>query len=358
MSEHGWHVFRGQGEPHDGWTRVPAPMISRTFDGGPAMAAPREPDEAWRRRLGTRDVGAHQLRRQDLDVVNAALLCRRPLLVTGAPGLGKSTLAFLIARELQLGPVLEWPITSRTTLRDGLYQYDALRRFEEAQLAVSAARRGAADEQAAARAADPPDAPGLPDVADYLTLGPLGTALLPYDRPRVLLIDEIDKADVDLPNDLLHVFEDGRYEIPELQRMRAHRPIVSVAAHGGRERVEVHGGGVRCSAFPIVVMTSNGDRDFPPAFLRRCLQLRLEDPDRDQLALLVTAHLGGAAVQEYGDIIDTFLERRGQIGALPADRLLIAIHVLSRAKQQADGLEPADRYELARRLMQSVDPVG
>ena len=361
MTDREWHVFRGTGEPHDGWESVPAPMIARTFD-DPVLSAPRQQDPNWRRRLGTHAVGAHQLRPENLDVINAAILCRRPLLVKGAPGLGKSSLAALIARELKLGPVLEWPITSRTTLQDGLYHYDALRRFEEASLPLATAPARLSRLSVAGRGprADRSsrDGAGSADVADYLTLGPLGTALLPYDRPRVLLIDEIDKADVDLPNDLLHVFEDGDFEIPELRRMRAHRPTVSVAVHGVGDQVEITEGHVRCSAFPIIVLTSNGERDFPQAFLRRCLQLPLDDPDSEQLARIVAAHLGEDAVRDYGDVIDTFIDRRTRFGALPTDRLLIAIHILSEAGHGGGNLSDADREDLAARLMQPLDSTG
>lgn len=338
MTAPNWHVFRGSGEPRpDGWDAIPPPMIARTFTGGPTLQPPApQPDQPAQmdRKLGRGDIGAHQLRPDDLDIINAALLCRRPLLVSGAPGLGKSSLAYLIARELGLGPVLHWPITSRSALRDGLYHYDALRRFEEAQL------RGAG-----------PGADSARDLADYITLGPLGTALLPYERPRVLLIDEIDKADIDLPNDLLHVFENGEYHLDELRRVRAHLPEVEVFTHEGRERVPVREGFVQCNAFPVIIMTSNGEREFPPAFLRRCLQLRLAKPDRPQLERVVAAHLGSAVVDEYGDIIDDFIRRRSELGALPTDRLLIALHVLT----QADGV---DRQRLAERLMQPTDTGG
>ncbi|WP_040841208.1 AAA family ATPase [Nocardia brevicatena] len=338
MTAPNWHVFRGSGEPRpDGWDAVPQPMIARTFTGGPTLQPPTpQPDQPAQtdRKLGRGDIGAHQLRPDDLDIINAALLCRRPLLVSGAPGLGKSSLAYLIARELGLGPVLHWPITSRSTLRDGLYHYDALRRFEEAQL------RGTT-----------PGADSARDLADYITLGPLGTALLPYERPRVLLIDEIDKSDIDLPNDLLHVFENGEYHIDELRRVRAHLPEVEVFTHEGRERVPVREGFVQCNAFPVIIMTSNGEREFPPAFLRRCLQLRLAKPDRLQLERVVAAHLGSAVVDEYDDIIDDFIRRRSELGALPTDRLLIALHVLT----QADGV---DRQRLAERLMQPTDTGG
>ncbi|MGV9410895.1 AAA family ATPase [Nocardia sp. NPDC003693] len=342
MTAPNWHVFHGSGEPRpDGWAAVPPPMIARTFNGAPLVPppAPGEQSDQVERKLGRSGIGAHQLRPEDLDIINAALLCRRPLLVSGAPGLGKSALAYLIARELSLGPVLHWPITSRSTLREGLYLYDALRRFEEASM-PDVRERGA----------------GV-DVADYVTLGPLGTALLPYATPRVLLIDEIDKADVDLPNDLLHAFEDGEYHIDELRRIRGHQPVVQVFSHEGRERVPVHEGSVRCNAFPIVVMTSNGEREFPPAFLRRCLRLRLAKPERGQLESVVSAHLGPDVVRDYSDIIEVFIRRRNELGTLPTDRLLIALHVLTQATGP-DGMEQQDRQLLAERLMQPTDSGG
>jgi MoxR-like ATPase len=137
---------------------------------------------------------------------------RRPLLVTGPPGSGKSSLAYAVARELRLGPVLRWNITSRATLHDGLYQYDPLSRLYAAG-------------RAAAREVPPDDElPTDGGLQDHLRLGPLGTALLPYGRPRALLIDEIDKCDLDLPNDLLNILEEGQYEIPELVRAARHTP--------------------------------------------------------------------------------------------------------------------------------------
>ena len=330
-------------------------MISRTFEGGPVLTAPRGEDADTRRRLGIKNVGAHQLTSEHLDLINAALLCRRPLLVSGAPGLGKSSLAYAIARELRLGPVLEWPISSRTTVQEGLYHYDALRRFEEARLPLPAPAAEPRRSRAVPVGDPPPAAERRADVSDYLTLGPLGTALLPWDRPRVLLIDEVDKADVDLPNDLLHAFEDGRYQIDELFRMRDYQKKVSVTTFGSADRVEIVEGQVLCSAFPIVVMTSNGEREFPAAFLRRCLHLRLTDPERDQLERIVAAHLGDDAVSDYGDIITTFLHRRTEIGTLPADRLLIAIHILREAGRDGDELSGDDRVALARRLIQPVE---
>ena len=217
------------------------------------------------------------------ELVNIALLLRRPLLVTGKPGIGKSSLAYAIAHELKLGKVLVWPIASRSTLQQGLYSYDAVGRLQDV------AARNASLVAAAGAALAPAPAPSATDTAKeigrYIRLGPLGTALLSWKRPRVLLIDEIDKSDIDLPNDLLHVFEEGEYEIPELARLPADEdgkfPPVEVWLHKSRKTTKIHRGHVRCRAFPLVLLTSNGEREFPPAFLRRCLRLDLKQPGPD-----------------------------------------------------------------------------
>src|SRR5205823_6354697 len=135
-------------------------------------------DATYRRLGGLERAQAYRADDKVVNMVNAALYLRRPLLVTGRPGTGKSTLAYSIAFELKLGPVLYWPITSRSTLTESLYQYDALGRLQEASLQQSASRSG--DFQS-------------PDIGRFIRLGPLGTALLPRARPRVLLIDELDK---------------------------------------------------------------------------------------------------------------------------------------------------------------------
>src|SRR5262249_15133431 len=158
---------------------------------------------------------------EEVELVNAALYLRRPLLVTGKPGTGKSTLVNAVAYELGLGPVLSWSITSRSTLQEGLYRYDAIARLQQASLVDRLRQSGQEgrttetdqDDRDTESAANDPT-----DIGQFIRLGPLGTALLPAERPRALLIDEIDKSDIDLPNDLLHVFEEGRFEIPELVR--------------------------------------------------------------------------------------------------------------------------------------------
>jgi MoxR-like ATPase len=298
----GWWLYDGSVRPGvDGdW---PEPPPWRAFRGGPDLPAqPDDPDETDRR-LGRSPSMPPE--RQHLDVINAALRLCRPLLVTGRPGVGKSSLAYQLARDLRLGRVLHWPITSRSTLRSGLYDYDAIGR------AQAAGERSADEEHGA-------------DLGDFIHLGPLGTALLPYARPRVLLIDELDKSDIDLPNDLLNVFEDGMFTVPELARVRSRHAEVEVHSADPGGRAPIRDGVVSCHAFPIVVITSNGERDFPPPFLRRCLRLDLPDPDEGRLAELVAAHFSIADARAHA-LIEAFVERRGQRGTLAADQLLNAV---------------------------------
>lgn len=165
MTTPDWFVFRGSGEPHDGVERLPAPPPWRDFDGGPLVGTVPPLGTESTRRLGTRGAGGLTWRPEELELINAALYLRRPLLVTGDPGSGKSTLAHALAHELGLGRVLHWPIVSRTTLRDGLYTYDAIARLQDMQMAKELGE------------------PYTEDIGEYLRLGPLGTALLPRTRP-------------------------------------------------------------------------------------------------------------------------------------------------------------------------------
>ncbi|MGH4029141.1 AAA family ATPase [Actinomycetota bacterium Odt1-20B] len=296
-----WRLFRGDGEAR----RV-------TFPEAPP----------WRRFTpaadGARRPRPYLIGSAESEVVNAALLLRRPLLVTGHPGTGKSSLAHAIAHELTLGRVLTWPVNSRSTLREALYGYDAIGRLRESNL-------GRERDPSAAPSPSPTTPGGAgADIGSYVRLGPLGTALVPGDRPRVLLVDELDKGDVDLPNDLLTVFEEGEFEIPELARLPEEQSEVHVLTADPEVRAPVTRGRVRCSEFPVVVITSNGEREFPPAFLRRCVRLDLAEPDEARLRDIIEAHLGDESLVGVDDLLAAFLGRRAP-GELATDQLLNAV---------------------------------
>jgi MoxR-like ATPase len=324
-----WRVYRGNSGPHDGIERLPAPPPWRRFGDHDASTAGAPVD--------LERAVSYRVDAQVADKVNAALHLRRPLLVTGKPGSGKSTLAHNIAYELGLGPVLYWAVSSRTTLAQGLYDYDAIGRVQEANIRRESA---AADEV-------------VPDIGRYIRLGPLGTALLPRRRPRVLLIDELDKSDIDLPNDLLNVLEEGRFSVSELERLPEEGPVeVMTADEEGR--ASIRRGQVRCADFPIVIITSNGEREFPPAFLRRCVRVAIEPPSGDRLADIVAAHLGEEAGEAGRALIDEFLDRRRRGGDLATDQLLNAIFLAT------SGARPPDSTleQLVDAIMRPLDVTG
>lgn len=319
-------IFNGDGQPHD-WELPSAPPW-RQFNGAPVVTAPPVTDWAARHPNDLERARTYRAEDHEVELVNVAIMLRRPLLITGRPGTGKSTLAYALAHELKLFPVLRWPITTRTTLQDGLYRYDAIARLQDANL---------------------PSQTSTSSIGRYLQLGPLGTALLPYERPRVLLIDEIDKSDVDLPNDLLNVLEEGEFRIPELVRVAETDSEVEVGLEHENARVRIRQGTVRCRAFPVVVMTSNGERDFPPAFLRRCVRLEIAEPDNQRLEAIVRAHLGEQALTASADLIDQFLQRRSN-SELATDQLLNAIFVT----MHSDLTHAGSRRELADLLLRPL----
>ncbi|WP_210585811.1 MoxR family ATPase [Streptomyces sp. GESEQ-35] len=332
MSE--WFIYRGTGGPDpDRIGQLPAPPPWRAFDARAVRYDVPDLDASTHRRLGARTVPLPIQDPDTLELINAALYLRRPLLVTGEPGVGKSTLAHSVAHELALGRVLDWPIVSRSELKDGLYTYDAIARLQDAQLERT----------------NEEGEPLSEDIGRYLKLGPLGTALLAADRPRVLLIDELDKSDIDLPNDLLNVLEEGQFPIPELERIADRTPTVRVLTDDGR-RVEVTGGRIRCLAFPFVVMTSNREREFPAPLLRRCIPLDLKAPRDERLAALVQAHFGADAYEANRDIVGQFTDAEADGALRPTDQLLNAIFLAQHAARDA-----ARREEISELLMQPLD---
>jgi len=298
---------------------LPAPPPWRQF----AKTAHRELDPAfirpWNPTVREQDIAeAYRIGSQTkiIAAVNAALILRRPLLVTGPAGAGKSSLINSIARELQLGPILTWNITSRSTLREGLYDYDAFGRLQEIQGQVAKTAETLTVER-------------------FMKLGPLGTAFVATRWPRALLIDEIDKADLDLPNDLLNLFEEGRFTIEELRRDSASAHVSVRCWKDLYDPAEVTGGHVTCEVFPFVLLTSNGEREFSAPFLRRCIQLEIGPPSEAQdLAEIVKAHMIGTGVDVEAEA-EEFLAKRAE-HKLSTDQLLNAIFVLERCKFDDD----------------------
>ncbi len=328
-----WQIFTDNSEPDN--LKLPEPPKWRRF--GKQINSNQSRSEIRGETF--------QPREEEIKMVYAALCLRRPLLITGKPGTGKSSLAYAVARKLKLGEVLYWPITSRTVLKDGLYNYDAIARLQEVK--------------------QQQDSSKVNDIGNYITLAILGTALLPLpsEKPRILLIDEIDKSDIDLPNDLLNIFEEGRFEIPELVRLKKEISKVDVrTAYTEKEEDKIHtieDGEVITDNFPLVFLTSNGERDFPPPFLRRCLRLTMKEPNQEHLVKIIAAHLGlntndsikltadpnnleklivepddsNKLTDEVNKLVDNFINRRDENKeALANDQLLNALFMVTNGR--------------------------
>lgn len=310
-----WKKFKGEGDPTEiNWADIPVPPWRRF--------ASDQQDE-------TTQKGKHFIvPPKAIATINAAIYLRRPILVTGEPGTGKTTLAYRIAYELSLGNVLVWPINTRSTLKEGLYYYDAIARLQDSQLLK-------------------PEDKQKSNIGQYIRLGPLGTAMYPQTKPRVLLIDEIDKSDIDLPNDLLNLLEEGRFEIPELTRLSrqnaensspiaienqdAENPSPIKIQNQDGDWIPALNGQIACTQFPIVIMTSNGEQDFPLPFKRRCLPLFINRPNHEQLTAIVKAHFDLDPKQPLSPEIDqqikTFITKQEQ-GKIATDQLLNVIFML------------------------------
>jgi MoxR-like ATPase len=194
--------------------------------------------------------------------VNAAIALERPLLIKGEPGTGKTVLAEEVARALG-APLLTWHVKSTTKAQQGLYEYDAVSRLRDSQLGD----------------------PRVSDIANYIRRGKLWEAFTAPQRP-VLLIDEIDKADIEFPNDLL----------TELDRMEFH--------------VYETGETIRAENRPIVIITSNNEKELPDAFLRRCFFHYIKFPDAETLQRIVEVHYPGIKHRLVEEALRVFLETR------------------------------------------------
>ena len=194
--------------------------------------------------------------------VNAAIVLERPLLVKGEPGTGKTVLAREIAAAIG-APIIEWHVKSTTKAQQGLYEYDAVARLRDSQLGEKTVH----------------------DIAHYIRRGKLWEAFTAPQRP-VLLIDEIDKADIEFPNDLLQELDRMEFFVYETgETVKAHRR-------------------------PIVIITSNNEKELPDAFLRRCFFHYIRFPDAETMQAIVDVHFPGIKKRLVSEALNIFFELR------------------------------------------------
>ena len=194
--------------------------------------------------------------------VNAAITLERPLLIKGEPGTGKTMLALEVAKALQR-PLFEWHVKSTTKAQHGLYEYDAVSRLRDSQLGD----------------------PKVKDIGNYIVQGMLWKAFT-ADEPAVLLIDEVDKADIEFPNDLLRELDRMEFYVYETQQL------------------------IKAKHRPLVIITSNNEKELPDAFLRRCFFHYIRFPDANTMAQIVEVHFPGIKKQLLSQALNAFFEIR------------------------------------------------
>jgi MoxR-like ATPase len=194
--------------------------------------------------------------------VNAAITLERPLLIKGEPGTGKTMLALEVAKALSR-PLIQWHIKSTGKAQQGLYEYDAVSRLRDSQLGD----------------------PRVHDIANYIKRGPLWDAFV-ADEPAVVLIDEVDKADIEFPNDLLRELDRMEFYVYETQQL------------------------VRARFRPLIIITSNNEKELPDAFLRRCFFHYIRFPDKDTMAQIVEVHFPGIKKALLREALEAFFEVR------------------------------------------------
>jgi MoxR-like ATPase len=208
---------------------------------------------------------------QDLMLaVNAAITLKRPLLVKGEPGTGKTMLAEEVAHALKM-PLLQWHIKSTTKAQQGLYEYDAVSRLRDSQLAdVSGSEK-------------------VKDIRNYIVKGVLWQAFT-AEQPVALLIDEVDKADIEFPNDLLRELDRMEFYVYETREL------------------------VRARHRPVVFITSNNEKELPDAFLRRCFFHYIKFPDAETMQSIVDVHFPGLKKELLAAALKTFYDVRNLPG--------------------------------------------
>ncbi|MEB3356957.1 MAG: hypothetical protein VKK04_09540 [Synechococcales bacterium] len=274
-----WWIYQGSGYPHDGVSKLPPPPPSRAFS-----------DYVMdRSRIRKRRHPIYRPSYTEIEQANLALYLRRPLIVIGESNFGK-TLAYSVAHELELGEVLYWPITRRSTLLHGLYTFDHKAYEQDIQLSAQTLKNSSID------------------IGEYILLGPLGTAFLSTSYPRVIVIDDVDKADDSLLEDLGAIFEEAAFQIPELVRVSGSMPQVSIK-NSDEQEVIISYGRVSCCTFPFILLTSTGEKKLPIPLLKQCIGLQFPLPRSKELEAMIECQLGEEIYEDLKQPIHDVLER-------------------------------------------------